>query len=90
MIPRAHFSAPVLNEGTGRQVLQQLRGRFLRVNQGRLARAREGLAPRQQPDEDGDPPSPGSHRVPELVLKTSQIPQYRNPKSNPLPLSHHG
>ena len=48
MIPRAHFSAPVLNEGTGRQVLQQLRGRFLRVNQGRLARAREGLAPRQQ------------------------------------------
>ena len=48
MIPRAHFSAPVLNEGTGRQVLQQLRGRFLRVNQGRLARAREGLARRQQ------------------------------------------
>ena len=48
MIPRAHFSAPALNEGTGRQVLQQLRGRFLRVNQGRLARAREGLAPRQQ------------------------------------------
>ena len=55
MIPRAHFSAPALNEGTGRQVLQQLRGRFLRVNQGRLARAREGLAPRQQPNEDGNP-----------------------------------
>ena len=48
MIPRAHFSAPVLNEGTGQQVLAQLRGRFLSVNQGRLARAMEGLAPRQQ------------------------------------------
>ena len=48
MIPRAHLSAPALNEGTGRQVLQQLRGRFLSVNQGRLARAMEGLAPRQQ------------------------------------------
>ena len=48
MIPRAHLSAPALNQGTGRQVLQQLRGRFLSVNQGRLARAMEGLAPRQQ------------------------------------------
>ena len=48
MIPRAHLSAPAFNEGTGRQVLQQLRGRFLSVNQGRLARAMEGLAPRQQ------------------------------------------
>ena len=48
MIPRAHFSASVLNEGTGQQALAQLRGRFLSVNQGRLARAMEGLAPRQQ------------------------------------------
>ena len=48
MIPRAHLSPPALNQRTERQVLQQLRGRFLRVNQGRLARAREGLAPRQQ------------------------------------------
>ena len=48
MIPRAHLSAPALDEGTGRHVLQQLRGRFLSVNQGRLARAMEGLAPRQQ------------------------------------------
>ncbi len=48
MIPRAHLSPPALNQRTERQVLQQLRGRFLRVNQGRLARAVEGLAPRQQ------------------------------------------
>ena len=48
MIPRAHLSAPALDEGTGRHVLQQLRGRFLSVNHGRLARAMEGLAPRQQ------------------------------------------
>ena len=48
MIPRAHLPPPALNQRTERQVLQQLRGRFLRVNQGRLARAVEGLAPRQQ------------------------------------------
>ena len=39
---------PNLNEGIDRQVLTQLRGRFLSVNQGRLARAMEGLTPRQQ------------------------------------------
>ena len=39
---------PTLNEGIERQILQQLRGRFLTVNQGRLARATEGLAPGQQ------------------------------------------
>lgn len=48
MIPRAHISPPAVNEGTERQFLQKLRGRFLNVNQGRLARAVEGLAPRQQ------------------------------------------
>ena len=48
MIPRAHISPPALNEGTEHQFLQKLRGRFLNVNQGRLARAVEGLAPRQQ------------------------------------------
>ena len=48
MIPRAHLSTPALNEGAERQVLQQMRGRFLSVNEGRLARAMEGLAPRQK------------------------------------------
>ena len=36
------------HEGVDRPILNQLRGRFLTVNQGRLARAMEGLAPRQQ------------------------------------------
>ncbi len=38
----------LLSEGIDQQILNQLRGRFLMVNQGRLARAMEGLAPRQQ------------------------------------------
>ncbi len=37
-----------LNEGIDRQILHQLRGRFLAVNQGRLARAMAGLTPCQQ------------------------------------------
>lgn len=37
-----------LNEGIDRQTLTHLRERFLRVNQGRLLRALEGLTPRQQ------------------------------------------
>ena len=39
---------PVLSDGIERQTLQQLRGRFLAVNQGRMGRAMEGLAPGQQ------------------------------------------
>ena len=39
---------PMLSDGVERKILQQLRGRFLSVNQGRMARAMEGLAPRQQ------------------------------------------
>lgn len=39
---------PDLDEGIDRKVLGQLRNRFLKLNDGRLARAREGLSPRQQ------------------------------------------
>ncbi|GAB7528690.1 class I adenylate cyclase [Pseudomonas sp. 3A(2025)] len=39
---------PDLDEGIDRKVLGQLRERFLKLNDGRLARAREGLSPRQQ------------------------------------------
>lgn len=39
---------PDLEQGIDRQVLAQLRARFLKLNQGRLARAREGLSSRQQ------------------------------------------
>lgn len=45
---RPSATPSTLSEGVERQALQQLRGRFLTVNQGRLARAMEGLAPRQQ------------------------------------------
>lgn len=39
---------PMPSDGVERQTLLQLRGRFLTVNQGRMARAMEGLAPHQQ------------------------------------------
>lgn len=39
---------PTVGEGIDRQLLTELRGRFLAVNQGRLARAMEGLALSQQ------------------------------------------
>lgn len=39
---------PDLNEGIDRKVLSQLRKRFLTLNEGRLARANEGLSTRQQ------------------------------------------
>lgn len=39
---------PTVSEGVDRQLLTQLRGRFLAVNQGRLARALEGLPCAQQ------------------------------------------
>ena len=39
---------PALSEGIDRQVLHQVRERFLAVNKGRLQRAMEGLLPAQQ------------------------------------------
>ena len=45
---RPHKVRPAQSEGIDRQILSQLRGRFLAVNQYRRARAIEGLAPRQQ------------------------------------------
>ncbi|MFJ4144455.1 class I adenylate cyclase [Pseudomonas sp. NPDC089734] len=39
---------PDLDEGIDRKVLSQLRNRFLTLNDGRYARAMEGLSPRQQ------------------------------------------
>ncbi|MGH8352525.1 MAG: class I adenylate cyclase [Pseudomonas sp.] len=39
---------PDIDEGIDRKVLSQLRARFLKVNQGRLARAMQGLSTRQQ------------------------------------------
>ncbi|VVO44646.1 class I adenylate cyclase [Pseudomonas fluorescens] len=45
---RTHEIRPDLNEGIDRKVLIQLRARFLKLNEGRMARAMEGLSPRQQ------------------------------------------
>ncbi|POA22320.1 class I adenylate cyclase [Pseudomonas sp. FW300-N1A1] len=45
---RTHEIRPDLDEGIDRKVLSQLRARFLKLNDGRLARAMEGLSPRQQ------------------------------------------
>eukprot|EP01034_Spumella_vulgaris_P040248 gene40248-49773_t len=43
-----HEIRPDLDEGIDRTVLAQLRSRFLTLNAGRMARAVEGLTPRQQ------------------------------------------
>ena len=45
---RTHEIRPDLDEGIDRKVLGQLRARFLKLNEGRLARTLEGLSPRQQ------------------------------------------
>ncbi|VVM67697.1 Adenylate cyclase [Pseudomonas fluorescens] len=45
---RTHEIRPDLDEGIDRKVLSQLRARFLKLNEGRLARAMEGLSTRQQ------------------------------------------
>ncbi|MPQ65387.1 MULTISPECIES: class I adenylate cyclase [unclassified Pseudomonas] len=45
---RTHEIRPNLDEGIDRKVLSQLRARFLKLNQGRMSRALEGLSPRQQ------------------------------------------
>ena len=45
---RTHEIRPDLDEGIDRKVLSQLRARFLTLNEGRMARAMEGLSPRQQ------------------------------------------
>ncbi|WP_347902670.1 class I adenylate cyclase [Pseudomonas purpurea] len=45
---RTHEIRPDLDEGIDRKVLSQLRARFLKLNDGRMARAMEGLSTRQQ------------------------------------------
>ncbi|MEJ5057365.1 MULTISPECIES: class I adenylate cyclase [unclassified Pseudomonas] len=45
---RTHEIRPDLDEGIDRKVLSQLRARFLKLNEGRMARAMEGLSSRQQ------------------------------------------
>jgi adenylate cyclase class 1 len=45
---RTHEIRPDLDEGVDRKVLSQLRARFLKLNEGRMARAMEGLSTRQQ------------------------------------------
>ena len=45
---RTHEIRPDLDEGIDRKVLSQLRARFLKLNEGRMARAMEGLSTRQQ------------------------------------------
>ena len=45
---RHHEIRPDLDEGIDRKVLNQLRARFLKLNEGRMARAMEGLSTRQQ------------------------------------------
>lgn len=45
---RTHEIRPDLDEGIDRKVLAQLRARFMALNDGRMARAVEGLTPRQQ------------------------------------------
>src|SRR5690606_36736752 len=39
---------PDINDGIDRKVLSQLRARFLKINDGRLARAMQALSTRQQ------------------------------------------
>ena len=43
-----HEIRPDLEQGIDRKELAKLRARFLKINQGRLARAMEGLSTRQQ------------------------------------------
>ena len=45
---RTHEIRPDLDEGIDRKILSQLRARFLKLNEGRMARAMEGLSTRQQ------------------------------------------
>lgn len=45
---RTHEIRPDLDQGIDRKVLSQLRARFLKLNEGRMARAMEGLSTRQQ------------------------------------------
>ncbi len=45
---RTHEIRPDLDEGIDRKVLAQLRARFMALNEARMARAVEGLTPRQQ------------------------------------------
>ncbi|KTC53416.1 adenylate cyclase, partial [Pseudomonas fluorescens ABAC62] len=45
---RTHEIRPDLDEGIDRKVLAQLRARFMALSAGRMARAVEGLTPRQQ------------------------------------------
>jgi adenylate cyclase class 1 len=45
---RTHEIRPDLDEGIDRKTLSQLRARFLKLNEGRLGRALEGLSTRQQ------------------------------------------
>ncbi|KAI2694024.1 class I adenylate cyclase [Pseudomonas sp. TNT3] len=45
---RNHEIRPDLDQGIDRKVLSQLRARFLKLNEGRMARAMEGLSTRQQ------------------------------------------
>nr|WP_180202183.1 class I adenylate cyclase [Pseudomonas sp. SbOxS1]NYU01534.1 class I adenylate cyclase [Pseudomonas sp. SbOxS1] len=45
---RTHEIRPDLDEGIDRKVLSQLRARFLKLNEGRMARAMDGLSTRQQ------------------------------------------
>ncbi|WP_409298892.1 class I adenylate cyclase [Pseudomonas sp. KCJK8993] len=47
-MPHTHEIRPDLDEGIDRKVLSQLRARFLTLNEGRMARAMEGLSARQQ------------------------------------------
>lgn len=47
-MPHTHEIRPDLDEGIDRKVLSQLRARFLILNEGRMARAMEGLSARQQ------------------------------------------
>ncbi|WP_213878219.1 class I adenylate cyclase [Pseudomonas sp. dw_358] len=45
---REHEIRPNLDEGVDREVLAKLRARFMKLNDGRMARAVEGLSTRQQ------------------------------------------
>lgn len=47
-MPLTHEIRPDLDEGIDRKVLARLRARFMALNEGRMARALEGLTPRQQ------------------------------------------
>jgi len=68
---------PALSEGIDRQVLYQVRERFLAVNKARLQRAMEGLLPAQQISAWLNAPPHRLLRLVDLVEHATVIKKFR-------------